>query len=186
MKRQLLLLPAVLFALAGATSCVSDDWDDYDPDYGRRYDRYDDYDEWADRRERRRRHEMRERERDRREYERERAERDRDRGRRDAPGAVNVKTPKGFVLAGSFRAGEAVECGIPTSKKIKKVRLIGTSGTVSVNTVVLREGSAKTPHPVTRRLGPGESVEIDLGGAHQATGLRISTGGKGTYNVYVH
>ena len=32
----------------------------------------------------------------------------------------------------------------------------------------------------------GQSVEIDLGGAKQATGLRISTGGKGSYNVYVH
>ena len=35
-------------------------------------------------------------------------------------------------------------------------------------------------------LEPGESREIDLGGARQATGLRISTGGKGRYNVYVH
>ena len=79
-----------------------------------------------------------------------------------------------------------MECGIPTSKKIKKIRVVGTSGSVSVNTVVLREGDGKTPFPVTRRLGPGETAEVDLGGARQATGLRISAGGKGTYDVFVH
>ncbi len=189
MRRLLLLLPLALCA----ASCVTDDWDDYDDDYDYRYERprrhrydYDDYDYYDDRRPRRppprddrydrdRRDRYRDRDRDR--------ERDRDRGDR---GSVSVKTPKGFVLAGSFRADGAVECGIPTSKKIKKVRIVGTAGSVSVNTVVLREGSAKSSFPVSRRLGPGETAEIDLGGARQATGLRISTGGNGSYNVYVH
>ena len=30
-----------------------------------------------------------------------------------------------------------------------------------------------------------DTAEIDLGGARQATGLRISTGGKGTFDVFV-
>lgn len=182
MKRLLLLLPLAFCA----ASCVSDDWDDYDDDYDYRYERsrrhrydYDDYDYYDDRRPRRPPPRDDRYDRD---YYRDR-DRDRDRGDR---GSASVRTPKGFVLAGSFRADGAVECGIPTSKKIKKVRIVGTDGSVSVNTVVLREGSAKTSFPVSRRLGPGETAEIDLGGARQATGLRISTGGKGSYNVYVH
>ena len=181
------LLPLALFALAfGTVSCVSDDWD-YDG-YG--YDggyrpppppyRHDAYDDGYERGLRDGERHARDRhERDRREHDR--YERDRPRG--DAP--VAVRTPKGYVPAGSFQAGSAVECGIPTSKPVKSVRLVATAGTVSVNTVVLREGSAKTQFPVSRRLEPGEAAEIDLGGARQATGLRISTSGKGSFNVYV-
>ena len=174
-------LPLLLLAVCSvcAVSCVSDGWDDYDDpyDYGyydRRPPRHRYYDD--DRPPRRPPPDRYDRD--------ERHDRDRDRRRHDAP--VSVQTPKGFVLAGSFRADGAVECGIPTSKKIKKVRIVGTAGSVAVNTVVLREGSAKASFPVSRRLGPGETAEIDLGGARQATGMRISTGGKGSYNVYVH
>lgn len=192
----LLRLLALAVLSVSCASCVSDDWyddDDYYDDgyYGSRR-RYDDYDYAYERGRRdgeryeRDRRERYDRDRDRYDRDRYDRDRDRDRGRGNNGGDVSVKTPKGFVLAGTFQAGNAVECGIPTSKKIKKVRLVGTSGSVSVNTVVLREGSAKTPFPVTRRLAPGESLEIDLGGARQATGLRISTGGKGRYNVYVH
>ena len=158
-----------------AVSCVSDGWDGYDDpyDYGY-YDRRPPRPRYDDDRPPRRPPPDR--------YDRDdRHERDR---RDDGP--VAVRTPKGFVLAGSFQAGSAVECGIPTSKKIKKVRLVGTAGSVSVNTVVLREGSAKTQFPLSRRLAPGETAEIDLGGARQATGLRVSATGKGSYNVYVH
>lgn len=174
MKRMNWLFPlAVAVAAAGTASCVSDDWDDGyygrpGPRYGR-YDRYDDYDRPEPRRYR--------------DY-RDRDWRDRDDDRRDDRRS-RAKAPKGFHPAGSFSAGSAVECGIPTSKKISKVRIVGTSGSVSVNTVVLREGGSKTPFAVSRRLGSGDTAEIDLGGARQATGLRISTGGKGTFDVFV-
>jgi len=178
MKRMNWLFPlAVAVAAAGTASCVSDDWDDGyygrpGPRYGR-YDRYDDYDRPEPRRYR--------------DY-RDRDWRDRDDDRRDDrrdDRHSRAKAPKGFHPAGSFSAGSAVECGIPTSKKISKVRIVGTSGSVSVNTVVLREGGSKTPFAVSRRLGSGDTAEIDLGGARQATGLRISTGGKGTFDVFV-
>ena len=185
MKRAL-ILPLALLALSfGAASCVTEDWDyddeyDYDTARWSRRHRYDDYDYAYERG----RSDGERYERDRRDrYERDRRERrdhERDERDRDAP-----KPPKGYVLAGSFKSGNAVECGIPTGNKIKKVRLVGRSGKVSVNSVVLREGGAKTSFPVTRRLEPGENVEIDLGGARQATGLRISTGGKGAFDVYV-
>lgn len=190
-------IPFLLLLLAfGAMSCVTDDWDDYDDDgyygyYDRRPDDYRRYERRPppppdDRYDRYRDDRRRDRYRDDRRRDRYRDDRDDRRDRddpRDRPPAV--KAPKGYALAGSFQAGKAVECGIPTSKRIQKVRIVGVSGSVSVNTVVLREGSAKTPFPVTRRVGPGETAEIDLGGARQATGLRISAGGKGSYNVYV-
>ena len=193
-----LLLAAMLSA--GAVSCVETDWDDdyysesrprryyddrpryYDDEY--EYDRYDDryapppprgYD--------------RDRRRDDRRYEdRRRDDRRRDDRKRDDPGgAISVKTPKGFVRAGSFTAGGAAkEMGIPTSKPIKKIRIVAISGSVIVNTVVLREGSTTKKYPLAVRIAPGESREIDLGRGRKATGIRISDGGKGTYNVYVH
>ncbi|MBQ3811264.1 MAG: hypothetical protein II839_10645 [Kiritimatiellae bacterium] len=183
----ILRLLALAVLSVSCASCVSDDWYDddddyYDDDYYGRRRRYDDYDyDYAYERGRRdgERYERERRERDRERYDRDRRER---RDRDDA----SVRTPKGFVLAGSFKAGDAVECGIPTSHQIKKVRIVCTAGTVSVNTVVLREGGSKTSFPVTRRLAPGETAEIDLGGHRKATGLRVSAGGKGAYNVYVH
>ena len=39
--------------------------------------------------------------------------------------------------------------------------------------------------PVAVRLAAGESREIDLGSARNVTGLRISDGGKGTYEIQV-
>ena len=94
--------------------------------------------------------------------------------------------PKGFVRAGAFSAGGAAESGIPTSRTIKKVLLVATSGSVTFNTMVVRQGGAKTSYTVSTRLAAGQTREIDLGGAKAATGLRVSTGGKGTYEVYVH
>ncbi len=197
-------LPFVLlvaFLSVGAVSCVDTDWDDgyyssprprYYDDRPRYYDDrprydYDDRYDYADRYDDRRAPPPPRRD--------GRWDDDRDHGRRDhgrqdrggAPGAVSVKTPKGFVLAGSFTAsGSAKEMGIPTSKPIKKIRIIPTSGSVIVNTVVLREGTTTKKYPLAVRIAAGETREIDLGGARKATGIRISDGGKGTYNVYVH
>ena len=64
--------------------------------------------------------------------------------------------------------------------------IAATSGTVSVNTMVLREGGAKKSYTVSARLAAGQTRTIELGGRHQATGIRVSTGGKGTFDVYVH
>lgn len=162
MKTKKLLLSVPLLALVfSGVSCVSDDWYDSPGNsyyYGQPRGYY--YEAPDNRR-----------------YDyRQDDYRDRDDRRR---------SPKGYILAGSFKGGSAIECGIPTQKSIKTVRLVATSGAVSVNTVVLREGSAKTPFTVTRRISAGESVEIDLGGHRQATGLRISTGGKGEFDVFV-
>ena len=182
MKTKSILLP-VLAAIPVAllcTSCIEDDWDDdyygtRRPRYYDRYDRYDDYDDgyragYEDRR------------RDERRYDRDRRHRD-DRGDR---GPARPRIPSGFVRAGSYSAGGAIEAPIPTSKTIKQVLIAATSGTVSVNTMVLREGAAKRSYTVSARLEAGQTRTIELGGRHQATGIRVSTGGKGTFDVYVH
>ena len=64
--------------------------------------------------------------------------------------------------------------------------IAATSGNVAVNTMVLREGAAKTSYTVSAQLAAGQTRMIELGGRHQATGLRVSTGGRGTFDVYVH
>ena len=178
MKTKHLLLP-VLAAIPAAllcTSCIEDDWDDdyYGTRRGPRYGYYDDYDDgYRAGYEDRRRDERYERGRD-------------DRHRRDDRGPARPHIPSGFIRAGSYSAGGAIEAPIPTSKTIKQVLIAATSGSVSVNTMVLREGAAKTSYTVSARLAAGETRMIELGGRHQATGLRVSTGGKGTFDVYVH
>ena len=110
--------------------------------------------------------------------------RDRRDDRRDARSGASL--PKGYSRVGSYTAGgSAKETGAPSSRPIRKVRIVATSGSVIVNTVVVREGGAKTPHTLAVRLAAGESREIDLGSARNVTGLRISDGGKGTYEVQV-
>ena len=182
MKTKLLLLPA-LAAIPAAllcTSCIEDDWDDdyygtrRGPRYGY-YDRYDDYDDgYRAGYEDRRRDERYDRRHDDRHH------------RGDDRGPARPHIPSGFVRAGSYSAGGAVEAPIPTSKTIKQVLIAATSGNVAVNTMVLREGAAKTSYTVSAQLAAGQTRMIELGGRRQATGLRVSTGGRGTFDVYVH
>ena len=143
---------------------------------GRRddWDRHDDWDR-RDRRDHRDRHDVRD-DRD--------GHRDRRDDRRDVRSGASL--PKGYSRVGSYTVGgSAKETGAPSSRPIRKVRIVATSGSVIVNTVVVREGGAKTPHTLAVRLAAGESREIDLGSARRVTGLRISDGGKGTYEVQV-
>ena len=178
--------PILLCALAAipaallCSSCIEDDWDDdyygtRRPRYYDRYDRYDDYDAgyragYEDRR------------RDERRYDRDRRD---DRHHRDDRGPARPHIPKGFVLAGSYPAGGAIEAPIPTRNPIRQILIASTSGSVAVNTVVLREGGAKTPYPISARIEAGQTRTVDLGGRRKATGIRVSTGGKGTFDVYV-
>ena len=104
----------------------------------------------------------------------------------DRGGRSGATLPKGYSRVGSYTAGgSAKETGAPSGRPIRKVRIVATSGSVIVNTVVVREGASKTPHTLAVRLAAGESREIDLGSARNVTGLRISDGGKGTYEVQV-
>ena len=147
------------------------------------WDRHDDWDS-RDRHNHRDRRDVRDGHRDHRDRRDVRDDRDGHRDRRDARSGASL--PKGYSRVGSYTAGgSAKETGAPSSRPIRKVRIVATSGSVIVNTVVVREGGAKTPHTLAVRLAAGESREIDLGSARRVTGLRISDGGKGTYEVQV-
>lgn len=105
--------------------------------------------------------------------------------RRDG-GHAGTPPQAGWSRVRSYTAGgSAKETGSPSSGPIRKIRIVATSGSVIVNTLVVREGSSKTPHRLAVRLAAGESREIDLGSARRVTGLRISDGGKGTYEIQV-
>lgn len=75
---------------------------------------------------------------------------------------------------------------LTVNRSIRLIRIECTSGSVIINTVVVREGGAKTPITVAQKLQTGGKWEHDLGGAHQVTGFRISDSGKGTYTVSTH
>lgn len=79
--------------------------------------------------------------------------------------------------------GDAKEVVI--NREISAVRLVWESGVVSIQTVVVRQGAAKTSHTVAGRVEDKAPLEIKLSGKTQVTGLRISDGGRGVYAVYV-
>ena len=84
------------------------------------------------------------------------------------------------VTAGS--KGDAVELAV--NRAIRTVQIECTEGSVIVNTVVIREGGAKTPITVARRFNKGEKQDIDLGSVRNVTGLRISNQGPGKFKVH--
>lgn len=90
--------------------------------------------------------------------------------------------PKNAVLVGEFTSGgEAKE--VLVNRTISRCYLELVSGTVSINTVVVRPEKTKLPQTV--RLVPGQLHMIDLGTKRAVTGFRISDGGRGVYRVIV-
>lgn len=79
--------------------------------------------------------------------------------------------------------GDAKELAV--NRSIRTVEIECTEGTVIVNTLVVREGGAKTPITVARSFKAGDKQSLDLGSVRQVTGFRISDGGKGRYKVHV-
>ena len=78
--------------------------------------------------------------------------------------------------------GDAKELAV--NRTIRTVQIECTAGSVIVNTVVIREGGAKSPITVARRFNQGEKQNLDLGYDRNVTGLRISDGGQGRYKVH--
>jgi hypothetical protein len=79
--------------------------------------------------------------------------------------------------------GKAKEVAV--NRDVSTVRFTADSGTVVLNTVVVREGAKATPHRVAIKLNAKDSRDYDLGAKVHVTGLRISDSDKGTYTVYV-
>jgi len=90
----------------------------------------------------------------------------------------------GFKRVAELTAGgDAKEVAV--NERVRTVRIQGVSGTVTVNTLVVRDGAARRSIPVTRRLSAGEHADVELGGRENVSGLRISDGGAGRYQVLI-
>lgn len=143
----------------------------------RRYDRRDDH--------RDHRHDDRDRRYDRRDDHRDRRRDDRDHkydrrdDRRDDRDNRH-SSAKGWRSVGSASAGSAKEFSFNGAKECY-IEII--SGSVSINTVVIRRGGQKQSIPVVTKFSQGQRFNIPIDTA--ATGLRVSAGGKGTYRVCV-
>ena len=93
-----------------------------------------------------------------------------------------VKYPKHTIVIGDYSAGgDAKE--VPVNRAISTCYLELVSGTVSINTVVIRPEKQELPQRA--RLVPGQLYTIDLGGKRNVSGFRISDNGRGVYRVIV-
>ena len=89
-----------------------------------------------------------------------------------------------WTKVGTAKAGgDAKEFAI--SKKATTCRITCTEGEVIINTVVAREGGKATPIKVAHKFKAKESLDVDLDGSRNLTGLRISDDRSGSYEVMV-
>ena len=78
---------------------------------------------------------------------------------------------------------DAVELGV--GQKVSKVRITCTDGSIIINTLVVRQAGAKTPHTVGARIDKGEEQLIEIGKEVMVDGFRISYDGRGSFKVDV-
>lgn len=83
-----------------------------------------------------------------------------------------------------FTAGGTAK-EVSVTEPVRAIRIQASSGTVVLNTVVIRDGAARRSIPVTRRLAAGEYVDLPLQSGENISGLRISDGANGRYRVLV-
>lgn len=89
----------------------------------------------------------------------------------------------GQTVAELAAGGEPKELALDRGIRVIGIECI--SGTVTVDSVVVREGAAESPIGVDHSFQPGETKDIDLGYERQVTGLRIRDSGQGAYRVSV-
>lgn len=74
---------------------------------------------------------------------------------------------------------------VSVNKTVSAIRIVCVQEPVMVTTVVVRDGGRKEGHSVARTFKKKETAEIELKAAQNVTGLRISDGKGGSYEVYV-
>lgn len=104
----------------------------------------------------------------------------RDRGDDRDDHSRRPEAPKGWRQAGSASAGNASEFSFSGASQCY---IEVTSGSVSINTVVVRRGGQKQSVRVVTKFNQGQRFYVPVDGS--VSGIRVSTGGKGTYRVYV-
>ncbi len=79
--------------------------------------------------------------------------------------------------------GKAKEVAV--NRQISRLMIICQDAPVIINTVVVREGGKKTSHTIGKRFNVNEQFILEVGGARQVTGFRISDDLKGNYQLRV-
>ncbi len=87
-------------------------------------------------------------------------------------------------IAALTAGGDAKE--VTVDKTISKCIIKCTSGSVIINTLVVREGAKKTPIKVVTTFTEGQDKLIEIGERRMVTGFRISDQGSGTYSITVN
>lgn len=87
-------------------------------------------------------------------------------------------------IADLTAGGDAKE--VTVDKTISKCVIKCTSGSVIINTLVVREGAKKTPIKVVSTIAEGEEKLVEIGERRMVTGFRISDQGSGTYEISVN
>ncbi|MBN2301023.1 MAG: hypothetical protein JXN60_00770 [Lentisphaerae bacterium] len=98
--------------------------------------------------------------------------------------AVASHAKQHWKLVSRLQAGGGAK-EVPFSMTISQIRILCVKNSVILNTVVVREETKKDARQVVRTLGKGEEIVLDLDRPTQVTGLRISDGLEGEYEVYV-
>lgn len=101
-----------------------------------------------------------------------------------APGRASAES-KNWHDVGSYAVDgkDAIEVAVDRPS-VTLIRIVCTEGSVIINTLVVREGGAKTPHTVGKRIEKDGYAVIEIGES-KATGFRISHDGRGKYKVQV-
>lgn len=74
---------------------------------------------------------------------------------------------------------------LPGAGSITHFKLRGASGSIIIDTFVIREGGNAEHFPITTRFSPGQEVTKDLSRAYNSTGFRVSRRGTGSVELYV-
>lgn len=102
----------------------------------------------------------------------------------EPPEEAPRRSDRGWThISGLDAGGGAKEVAV--NRRADAFRIRCTSGTVIINTVVVRDGAQRQSITVARRLQAGEHADIELGGTENVSGLRISDSGRGRYDVLV-
>ncbi len=90
-----------------------------------------------------------------------------------------------WVTVGDLRPSHTTQ-EIAVNLPASVCRIHSLQGSVVIHSLIVSEGLRHTAFRVERRLGAGQSIDIDLGGARNITGLHITDSSHGRYQVQLN